>query len=136
MQTRVDQQYAVLTGDIVGSRRLTTDEWQSLAQVIDRLSVDLSHWPEVPLPLARFRGDGWQLLVSDPRQALRVALYIRATLRAEVDARQLDTRVAIGVGRIDPLPGARVSEGTGPAYWRSGTAEDKKGWQRLRFAIN
>ena len=76
----------------------------------------------VPLPVGIFRGDSWQLLVTDPVQALRIALFYRASLRAETGARRLDTRMVIAIGRIDFIPGEQIAEGDGPAYRLSGRA--------------
>jgi hypothetical protein len=76
----------------------------------------------VPVPVAIFRGDSWQLLVTDPVQALRIALFYRASLRAEMGVRRLDTRMVIAIGRIDFIPGEQIAEGDGPAYRLSGRA--------------
>jgi len=76
----------------------------------------------VPLSVDIFRGDSWQMLVSNPPQALRLALFYRAMLRAKMESHKFDTRMAIGIGRIDFIPGSRVSEGYGEAYQLSGTA--------------
>jgi hypothetical protein len=123
--------YAVLTGDIVQSTRLSVDQLQKLGQLLGVIGKELSRWPSVPLPLSQYRGDSWQLLLSDPRQALRVSLYVRASLRSHFEKQRMDTRVAIGIGPIDFLPGNRVTEGNGPAYRLSGAGLSKMGWRRL-----
>ncbi|MEM7496374.1 MAG: hypothetical protein AAF371_00110 [Pseudomonadota bacterium] len=87
---------AVLTGDIVGSTALPAGD---LERVFTRLSSAhgiAAAWPLRIGPLGRFRGDGWQILVGEPGRALRLALFLRASLMAE-DAR-FDTRVSVGIG--------------------------------------
>ena len=68
-----------------------------------------------------FRGDAWQLLMQEPRRALRVALVIRAMLRAKLD---VETRISIGVGGVDAVDQTRISLSTGEAFTLSGRALD------------
>lgn len=123
----------MLTGDVVGSSALSVPLRRKLATAFMAIESELSDWPEVLPPLSRFRGDGWQLLVLEPSRSLRVALFIRASLRMRFEGQKLDTRVGIGIGRVDFVPGKRVAEGYGSAYRLSGAALDRKGWRRLVF---
>jgi hypothetical protein len=45
-------------------------------------------------------------------------------LWSAVRGKQIDTRIAIGIGPVDALPSGRVSEGTGRAFELSGRALD------------
>ena len=123
---------AVLTGDIVGSSRLTASFRRELSGVLKRCAKDTRKaFPgAVPYDLSVFRGDAWQLIVSDPSAALRAALFFRAAVveRSPAGAR-LDTRVAIGIERIDFVPAGQVAEGDGPAFRKSGAALDALGDQ-------
>ena len=114
---------AVLTGDIIGSTELEPKRLlaarQSVLQVTARF--EQAHPGIVPGKPDFFRGDAWQLLLADPRLALRVALLIRATLRGELD---LDTRIAIGIGTVDLVNPTRLSLSTGEAFTLSGHALD------------
>lgn len=76
----------------------------------------------VPLGIDIFRGDSWQLFVTDPSKAVRIGLFMRADFKAAWGKGKNDTRIAIGVGRIDFIPANRISEGDGEAFRRSGSA--------------
>jgi hypothetical protein len=115
--------FAVLTGDIVASRQLSAERLERARRVIAAAAAQfrrrqpraLSGVPEV------FRGDAWQLLLREPRWALRVALLIRAQLLASNDVR---TRVSIGIGGVDLVNPRRISLSTGEAFTLSGHALD------------
>ncbi len=64
------------------------------------------------------RGDSFQLEVADPSQALRAALKIKTLVRS-LDIKELDVRIAIGVGEKS-YQGTRVSESNGEAFINSG----------------
>jgi hypothetical protein len=116
--------FAVLTGDLIGSARLSTERLGGTRRLVLRTARDLRAKARHALIGAPefFRGDAWQLLLGEPRQALRVALLIRAVLSAEID---VETRVSIGVGRVDVIDRARISRSTGEAFTLSGQALDK-----------
>jgi len=120
-------QYAVLTGDIVGSSRLVDSERvrlhdiliSSSKRVVERFTDLVPMKPEI------FRGDGWQFVVTDPSKALRVGLFFRASIRASMRQKRIDTRISIGIGTIDFLPRNNVSGGDGEAFRLSGEALEK-----------
>ncbi|MBD3335805.1 MAG: hypothetical protein GF355_09840 [Candidatus Eisenbacteria bacterium] len=135
MRIAKSKDYAIVTGDVVGSSELAAAQRRKLNAVMAGVSKELKRAfkDAVPLPAAVFRGDSWQLLVEHPAQALRVALYYRASLRAATPA-GIDTRLVIAVGRIDFIPGTRVAEGDGPAYRLSGRAlQAMVRRERMRF---
>jgi hypothetical protein len=115
--------YAALTGDIVGSRQLSAERLERTRRLVMRGAAQfrrrqaraLCGAPEV------FRGDAWQLLLREPRWALRVALLLHALLLAENDVR---TRISIGVGAVDVINLRRISVSTGEAFTLSGHALD------------
>jgi len=121
---RVDQLslYAVLTGDIIGSRRWNAQRRPELFDALRTVAQQLqTQFPAaVRLPIDLYRGDSWQLLIVEPQDALRIAIYIRTTLRLLPASFRLDSRIAIGLGTIDFLPTDRISQGDGPAFQRSG----------------
>ncbi|MCU0903339.1 MAG: SatD family protein [Tabrizicola sp.] len=108
---------AVFTGDFVQSSRLTSAELDGAMQLLARLLHQ-----RVPGGgrFTRFRGDGWQALLTDPTQSLDMVLGITAALRAQ----GLATRVAIGVGQVDSPGTADLSDGWGSAFVTSGQALD------------
>jgi hypothetical protein len=115
--------YAVITGDIVNSSKLPSEQRQRLHRIMKEGSKALRKTFEesVPLDVDIFRGDSWQLLVADPPKSLRIGLFYRAYLRAWMETCRLDTRMAIAVGTIDFVPDDRVSRGDGQAYQYSGS---------------
>jgi len=127
MKVSAQKDYAVITGDIVDSSKLPKAQRKLLPGLIAKASRDTCKaFPDaVPLEVDVFRGDGWQLLVSDATRCLRVGLFFRACLRSAAErGRGLDTRVAIGVGRLDFVR-ERVSQGDGEAYRLSGRALER-----------
>jgi len=122
MKIQADKIYAVITGDIVASSRLFHEKREKLHQVMVESSRYLQESFEgtVPIGVDIFRGDSWQMLLSEPTQALRLALFYRAILRAKMELHRFDTRMAIALGHVDSVPGNRVSEGYGEAYLLSG----------------
>lgn len=114
--------YAVITGDIIGSTKLSIIERKALHNIMQKGSVELRKvfGKTVPLDVDIFRGDGWQIVIYDPKISLRVGLFYRAFIKAYMASIKVDTRMAIGVGTIDFIPGDKVSEGDGEAYRNSG----------------
>lgn len=125
---------AVITGDIVRSEQLSGARFAGAQESIRRGGAQIRElFPDVvPLPLELFRGDSWQLLVTEPVHALRVAFFLRAFLRAEAD---VDTRFAIGVGPVDAVPKESVGQGRGEAFRLSGSMLDWKVATSMRFAV-
>jgi hypothetical protein len=126
MKGRKIDQCAIITGDLIKSSKLSPKDWEKLHAVMNESSRLLreSFRKIVPLDVDIFRGDSWQMLVLEPASALRLSLFYRATIRAKMAMRNLDTRMAIAVGKIDSIPKTRVSEGHGEAYKLSGEALD------------
>lgn len=120
--TEASTLHAVLTGDIVGSSRLSSDERRRLhtrfAENADRLhdsfGDQILHRPKI------VRGDSWQFAIDQPEKALMIALFFRALIQISLPGTQVDTRIAIGFGSIDFLPGGEISSGDGEAYRLSG----------------
>jgi hypothetical protein len=115
--------YAVITGDVVASSRLSKSVRRALPDHLKRASREVrkAFGDAVPLEIDVFRGDSWQLLITDPLQCLRIALFLRSRLISLADrGRGLDTRLAIAIGPVDFVPAGAVSEGDGEAYRLSG----------------
>ena len=116
--------YAVITGDIVSFSKLPTEQRRRLSGIMNKGSeaVRNAFKGSVPLDADVFRGDSWQLLVSDAALSLRVGIFFRAYLRASMGTGKFDTRMAIAVGTVDFVPDDRISKGDGQAYRHSGNA--------------
>ncbi len=123
---------AVLTGDIIGSRYLSTAERKAmqttLRKTFDRLSKQFSDFKA-----EEFRGDGFQAVLYDNRnQALRIALLIQTALLKK----SFDIRIGIGVGNIT-YQASTITTSDGPAFQLSGPILDdlKKRNQHIGIAF-
>lgn len=112
---------AVLTGDLIDSTTAGAAATDLAMMVLADTAHEISLWPGAgPTRFTRFRGDGWQLLVTPQKYALRAALTLAARLRATPDAPP--TRIAIGLGRAESIGGTDLSDAHGPAFAASGHA--------------
>ncbi|MGB3776328.1 MAG: SatD family protein [Leeuwenhoekiella sp.] len=100
---------AIITGDIVNSREGNVEEWINLLKTtLNQYGGEPKHW-EI------YRGDSFQM-ATDPEQALLAAIHTKATIK---QLKQLDVRMAIGIGEISYRP-AKITESNGTAFIRSG----------------
>ena len=114
---------AVLTGDIISSRQAPVTEVDRLMHRLDAAAQETARALGTDPPrFTRFRGDGWQIVVSP------AALYLRTTAVLLSGLRLFDigigTRVGIGIGAVDRLGTRDLSDASGPAFTRSGHALD------------
>ena len=123
-EARTDTLHAVLTGDIVGSRKLSAEQLDAVrkrldwcAERLNRLTASLVHGR-----VDVFRGDAWQMLLTEPARALRAALYARAALLAFEDCQ---TRIGVGIGPVTRIAEDRISQSMGEAFVLSGRALDE-----------
>ncbi len=119
-----NEYFAVLTGDIIKSSLLSKQDLDAVRSSL-RSNVDVvKDWsrgliygkPEF------FRGDAWQLLLKNPDLAMRVGVFLRASLRAEGKA---DSRISIGLGKAENISHRRISLSTGEAFLVSGYGLDE-----------
>ncbi len=139
---RVDSSrpYAVLTGDFIGFSGLPADLRQNMYFVLKDGGAGISRaWPDLmPWPVDVFRGDGWQILLTDPALSLRTGLFLRAHIRSSA-GKDVDTRLAIAIGAVDYVPEGRVSAGDGEAFRMSGRLLEKMtapGAGSIRFRMD
>lgn len=127
--------YSVITADVVKSSKLSIAKHRKLVDVIKKCGNELQkifpaafqYTPEY------FRGDSWQVVLKKPELALKIVLYYRAFIRANMKLNSMDARMAISLGSIDFV---KKSFGVGEAYRISGEAIDIKGKRRLKFIYN
>lgn len=115
----------VLTGDIIGSSTASGPALDAAMLALQQAATGLEHWwPQGnPVQFTRFRGDGWHLVLADPRRSLRSALYLSSRLRAADTG--LSSRIAIGLGSIETLGTQDLSDARGSAFLASGKALEK-----------
>lgn len=125
---------AVLTGDLVGSTRGAAEAVNASFALLQEIftTAAAQGWVATPPRLTRFRGDGWQAVVTPGTRALRLALVIRARLRPEAGA--LWCRVALGFGDMAHAGTTDLSDADGTAFHRAGRALDKMA-RRRRLAV-
>lgn len=100
---------AVITGDIVNSRKGAVEEWiHALKEVLDYYGTEPKDW-EI------YRGDSFQLAVA-PEKAILAAMHIKAAVK---QIKLHDVRMAIGIGE-EEYSASKITESNGSAYVRSG----------------
>lgn len=132
--------YAVITGDIVDSSRLTSTERELVLDFIKKIFKNIEKeegkFKEINDNYVITRGDSFQIVVKDFRMTLKYSILLRAGLKALINKDLLelcDTRISIGVGNISYW-GDSISESDGDAFRYSGRAFDKfKNKERLRI---
>jgi predicted XRE-type DNA-binding protein len=113
---------AVITGDIVDSRKLANqqDWYLPLESLFNSWGPKNETW-EI------FRGDSFQVEISDSLEALKKAMFIKATLKSIKSQSQqkrtapVDVRMAIGIGEREQNAES-LGMRTGSAYVNSGEA--------------
>lgn len=100
---------AVITSHIINSRKVASALW------MEDLKGILNAYGNEPKDWEIYRGDSFQLVV-DPRDALEIALLIKATIKQH---KSLDVRMAIGIGNVD-YSADKVTESNGIAFVNSG----------------
>ncbi len=115
----------IITGDIINSRKLAAADW------IDALKTFLNSVGTTPSDWEIYRGDEFQLLVSNPEDALLIALQIKAVLKTL----QLDVRMSIGIGEKSH-DAKTISESNGTAFIRSGETFETLKKQKVTLAVN
>lgn len=122
---------AVLTGDLIQSRKLDNDH---MRKVLDALHYTFDEIQERILikegHFEIYRGDSFQILIHEPQFALKVILILRSRLRSLFDTDKgsakikSDARIAIGIGTIR-VQNDKIIESQGDAFERSGYELDK-----------
>lgn len=126
---------AVIIGDIVSSRSLSDqDIW------LHPLKKRLSAWGAYPQTWEIIRGDSFQLIISNPEEALIKAFEIKALIKKikaydrQHNPRSPDIRLAIGLGAITHQAD-RISESNGPAFVHAGDKYDLLKKENVRMGI-
>jgi hypothetical protein len=118
--------YAVITGDIVKSGKLGKEREKALKILKEALN-SLSNFKKKAIGGISdiFRGDSFQIVISDPSSALEIAIYIKAQLLSKnIKEKNIDVRIAIGIGGIESYTSEKIEESDGEAFRLSGYALD------------
>jgi len=129
--------YAVLTGDLVKSSRLSPEKSYAAMARIRELGREFegAHGGATIGEVDTFRHDSWQWLLAEPVLALRAAVFMRAGVRSlSHGATKLDTRIAIAIGPTETISKRRLSDSRGPVFTLSGKTLDAMKKGRLAYA--
>ncbi|MEO8532028.1 MAG: hypothetical protein ABI459_12430, partial [Deltaproteobacteria bacterium] len=97
----------------------------ALEQTFDMLQAtanDIADWQGAPTLFTRYRGDGWQMALSDPKLALRACLQIMAAVQSLGQGHATRIAVGEGEGRFSPPD---LADASGEAFVTSGQMLDK-----------
>lgn len=113
----------VITGDVVGSTKI--NDFGKLPKLINDLITEISLCC-TKCKVEISRGDSFQVLVEDPKQALLVALLIRAGFRKssiDLGNKDLDVRLSVGIGEVSYMD-EKIGQSNGEAFILSGHGFD------------
>jgi len=134
---------AVITGDIIHSTKLTTDDKRML---INEIEAGLKQWSkDFEMKYEIFRGDSFQCLLDNVMSALRLTLIIKSYIKSLNPSEkgetiresgkkismlfpvwEFDARIAIGIGEVQFLD-TSLGKSDGSAFVLSGhTLDDLK----------
>jgi hypothetical protein len=120
--------YAVITGDLVKSstfKEKRKDALRTLHEIFNTLKSKLPIDIDIFISDI-FRGDSFQIVVSDAEYALTIAIFIRAQLiRRSIEGMAFDARFSIGIGSIEYLNQEKITESDGEAFRLSGRSLDE-----------
>lgn len=115
---------SIITGDIIGSRQQISEHW------VEDLKKILTPFGQTPSQWEIYRGDEFQIEVTNPEDAFLTAVLVKARLRAI----KSDARMSIGFG--DKTHNAeRISESNGTAFINSGELFETLKKQKVTLAL-
>jgi hypothetical protein len=110
---------AVLTGDIVNSQKITGADYDLMLANLKDILAQLQQG--LPMDYDIYRGDAFQLILSQPETAMYVAIVIHLSLRSHLPP--VDVRQCIGLGEVTTRRES-VKQSTGEAFTLSGQGLD------------
>jgi len=128
---------AVLTGDLIQSRKLDNE---GMEKVIQSLHDTFNEIQEKILKkeghFEIYRGDSFQVLIHEPQLALKVTLILKSRLISLFGSSGVksDARIAIGIGTIR-MQSSKIIESHGEAFELSGSELDKMIKESINLSI-
>ena len=101
---------SIITGDVINSQKVSPLIW------LQKLKQELDGVGENPLTWEIYRGDSFQVEVTDPSRALLTAIKLKAAIKS---IKEMDVRLAIGVGN-KTYETSKITESNGSAFVYSG----------------
>jgi hypothetical protein len=117
---------SIITGDIINSKKVDPEAWLIvLKDELGKIGTSPSQW-EI------FRGDGFQVEVRDPLEALIIAIKIKTAIKT---IKKIDVRMAIGIGDKTHISDC-ITECNGTAFIYSGEKFDVLKKKKCNLDIN
>lgn len=113
-----EKHIAVLTGDLVGSVALGPEKVELAMKALEDAATEMEEWVGTPLRFTRHRGDGWQVVLEQPKYTIRAALVFRAALKSL--GKQYDSYIGFAEGLTNTKIPKNLNEATGKVYTASG----------------
>lgn len=126
---------AVITGDIVHSRKAG----KASAWLVPFKKL-LNTWGKSPETWEIYRGDSFQVRITEAESALWHAFCIKSLIKsilitdAEGKSIRLDVRMAIGIGE-DGFKTKKITESNGDAFIRSGEQFEKLQSEKVNLSL-
>ncbi len=121
--TENTQIVTVLTGDLVNSTALGAEKVEMAFNRLQEVAKDLEAWHGGSLLFTRHRGDGWQVVLREPKYALRSVLLLQASVKSL--GPEFDTYIGAATGRTSKLSKTDLNRYMDPAFAFSGSALDQ-----------
>ena len=124
--------FCVITGDVIDSTLVPVADRKRMKKAMQQMSDVLAQAGFKVNTQEIFRGDSFQLVLSETSKALSAALLIRAFMRSvDLDEfAQLDVRLGLGLGPIE-FKAKSQNESDGTAYRNAAKALDQTVKQNL-----
>ncbi|MEJ2456027.1 MAG: transcriptional regulator [Candidatus Thiodiazotropha sp.] len=116
---------AVITGDVINSKRMPATVW------LPHLKQILREWGREPKAWQIYRGDSFQLEIPSVLDSLEAAVLIKAGMKT---VKGLDVRLAIGIGEKS-YAGSKVTESNGEAFVYSGQVFDRLKKHKVNMVV-
>lgn len=113
---------AALTGDIIRSRKAPPSALNHAFEILRQAAADFGAQRKLDLRFTRNRGDGWQVVLTDPIHCFDAIIYLIASLRAGQTG--LDTRIAAAIAPVEDLGTRDLADASGDAFFVAGDALD------------
>jgi len=120
--------YSVITADLVKSSEFKNKRkyvLKTLNEIFNQLKIKKKKNIHIWISDI-FRGDSFQIVVSDAAYALRIALFLRSQLiQKSIVGMEFDARISIGIGSIEYLNHEKLLQSDGEAFRLSGRSIDE-----------
>lgn len=135
---QITRKIAVITGDLVNSTELGHIKVEQAFATLEACAKMQADWYGAPLHFTRQRGDGWQVVLTQPKMVLRSALAFRVTLRTL--GSEFDSYMGIAEGDVVGGVGPDLNVETADVFVDSGrnltSVREKLSWQRIKCNVN